>query len=388
MSTESFICLDDGQVNQIASDHHPEVTLSLVIPTFNEAENIPTLIRRLNHLLDENHISHELIVVDDDSPDKTWEIAREMTEEISSLRVIRRVGESGLATAVVCGWAHANGKFLGVIDGDGQHPPELLLDLLAQFDEEVEVAVASRHLPGGGVPNWSSMRRLLSKGAQALGLLLLPGTVGRVTDPMSGYFIVDRKAIADCDLQPVGYKILLEVLARGKVNKVAESPYYFQLRESGSSKVRAIHYLHYLRHLLRLRVDPLRSQALVRYFGVSLMALIIDAAFFFWIFEGVGWNLTRSALLSGEAGIIFTILLLDLWTFAGRPARNFTDRFRRLLGVQIALGVLLVGRLILINALITWTTLEAFTVFLIVLIGTSPTGHLLGSRLTWRPTRR
>ncbi len=118
------------------------------------------------------------------------------------------------------------------------------------------------------------------------------------------------------------------------------------------------------------------------------MALIIDAAFFFWIFEGVGWNLTRSALLSGEAGIIFTILLLDLWTFAGRPARNFTDRFRRLLGVQIALGVLLVGRLILINALITWTTLEAFTVFLIVLIGTSPTGHLLGSRLTWRPTRR
>ena len=205
---------------------------------------------------------------------------------------------------------------------------------------------------------------------------------------MSGYFIVDRKAIADCDLQPVGYKILLEVLARGEVNKVAESPYYFQLRESGSSKVRAIHYLHYLRHLLRLRVDPLRSQALVRYFSVSLMALIIDAAFFFWIFEGVGWNLTRSALLSGEAGIIFTILLLDLWTFAGRPARNFIDRFRRLLGVQIALGVLLVGRLILINALITWTTLEAFTVFLIVLIGTSPTGHLLGSRLTWRPTRR
>ena len=88
--------------------------------------------------MDENHISHELIVVDDDSPDETWEIAREMTEEISSLRVIRRVGESGLATAVVCGWTHANGKFLGVIDGDGQHPPELLLDLLAQFDEELK----------------------------------------------------------------------------------------------------------------------------------------------------------------------------------------------------------------------------------------------------------
>ena len=388
MSAESFIHIEGNSSKKISSGSRPDVTLSLVIPTFNEAENINPLIRRLYSQLSEEAISHELIIVDDDSPDKTWEIAKDLIDEIPSLKVIRRVGSSGLATAVVCGWAHAEGKYLGVIDGDGQHPTEILSDLLSKFDEGVDVVVASRHLPGGGVPNWSKMRQLLSKGAQALGVLLLPGTVGQVTDPMSGYFLVDREAIADCDLQPVGYKILLEVLARGNVTGVAEFPYYFQLRESGSSKVRAIHYLDYLRHLLRLRVDPLRSQALVRYFGVSFMALVIDAAFFFWIFDGLGWNLTRSALLSGELGILFTILLLDLWTFAGRPPRNFIDRFRRLVGVQIALGVILFGRLILINALITWSNLEAFTVFLIVLIGTSPVGHLLGSRLTWRPARR
>ena len=388
MSAESFIHVEGNSSKKINSGSRPDVTLSLVIPTFNEAENITPLIRRLYSQLTEESISHELIVVDDDSPDKTWEIAKELIDEIPSLKVVRRVGNSGLATAVVCGWAHAEGKYLGVIDGDGQHPPEILSDLLSKFDEGADVVVASRHLPGGGVPNWSKMRQLLSKGAQALGVLLLPGTVGQVTDPMSGYFLVDREAIADCDLQPVGYKILLEVLARGNVASVAEFPYYFQLRESGNSKVRAIHYLDYLRHLLRLRVDPLRSQALVRYFGVSFMALAIDAVFFFWIFDGLGWNLTRSALLSGEAGILFTILLLDLWTFAGRPPRNFIDRFRRLVGVQIALGVILFRRLILINALITWSNLEAFTVFLIVLIGTSPVGHLLGSRLTWRPARR
>lgn len=388
MSAESFIYVERNSSKKIGSGSRPDVILSLVIPTFNEAENITPLIRRLYSQLTEEGISHELIIVDDDSPDKTWEIAKDLIDEIPSLKVIRRVGNSGLATAVVCGWAHAEGRYLGVIDGDGQHPTEILSDLLSKFDEGVDVVVASRHLPGGGVPNWSKMRQLLSKGAQALGVLLLPGTVGQVTDPMSGYFLVDRKAIADCDLQPVGYKILLEVLARGNVASVAEFPYYFQLRESGSSKVRAIHYLDYLRHLLRLRVDPLRSQALVRYFGVSFMALVIDAAFFFWIFDGLGWNLTRSALLSGEVGIFFTILLLDLWTFAGRPPRNFVDRFRRLVGVQIALGIILFGRLILINALITWSNLEAFTVFLIVLIGTSPVGHLLGSRLTWRPARR
>ena len=178
MSAESFIYVERNSSKKISSDSRPDVILSLVIPTFNEAENITPLIRRLYSQLTEEGISHELIIVDDDSPDKTWEIAKDLIDEIPSLKVIRRVGNSGLATAVVCGWAHAEGRYLGVIDGDGQHPTEILSDLLSKFDEGVDVVVASRHLPGGGVPNWSKMRQLLSKGAQALGVLLLPGTVG------------------------------------------------------------------------------------------------------------------------------------------------------------------------------------------------------------------
>jgi dolichol-phosphate mannosyltransferase len=371
----------------ISAEHDPAVILSLVVPTYDEADNIEALLRSLHDVLTGCRVGFEILVVDDDSPDRTWEVARNLASELPGIRVIRRTGASGLATAVTCGWAHARGEILGVIDGDGQHPPAVVADLLAAMADRTDVAVASRHVPGGGVSNWSAFRRLLSRCAQALGLLLLPGTVGRVTDPMSGYFLVRRDVIADTDLDPVGYKILLEVLARGDVRRVAERPYVFLERERGESKVSARHYVDYLRHLMRLRLHPLRSRALVRYLMVTALALLADALTFLWIFDSHGWNLTRSAAIAGEVGILLTVLLHDLWTFAGRAARNSLDRFRRLAGVQLALGVLLFLRLLVINALVNWFGLGPMAAFLVALAAVTPVSHLLGSRLTWRGAR-
>ena len=371
----------------VSAEHDPAVVLSLVVPTYDEAANIEPLLRSLYGVLTERKVRFEILVVDDDSPDRTWEVAGRLVSELPGLRVIRRTGASGLATAVTCGWAHARGAILGVIDGDGQHPPAVVADLLDAMADRTDVAVASRHVPGGGVSNWSALRRLLSRGAQALGLLLLPGTVGRVTDPMSGYFLVRRDVIAGTDLDPVGYKILLEVLARGDIRRVAERPYVFLERERGESKVSAGHYVGYLRHLMRLRLHPLRSRALVRYLVVTALALLADALAFLWIFDVHGWNLTRSAAIAGEVGILLTVALHDLWTFAGRAARSSLDRFRRLAGVQLALGVLLFLRLLVINALVNWFGLGPMAAFLVALAAVTPTSHLLGSRLTWRGVR-
>lgn len=380
----SYLNQEGDQPFTIPADFDPSVCLSLVIPTYDEAPNIERLLRSLHTVLTSTGVGFELIVVDDNSPDMTWQIATDLVPELPGLRVIRRTGASGLATAVICGWAHSRGEVLGVIDGDGQHPPEIVADLLKALDGRAEVAVASRHTAGGGVSDWSAARRLLSRGAQALGLLLLPGTVGKVTDPMSGYFLVRRSVVADAQLDPVGYKILLEVLARGNVRQVAEKPYVFLEREKGRSKVAASHYLGYLRHLMRLRLHPLRSRALVRYLLVTAVALVADALVFLWIFDRQGWNLTRSAALAGEAGILLTVALHDLWTFAGRVARSAVDRMRRLIGVQLALGSLLLARLAIINALVNWFGLGPLAAFLIALAAITPTSHLLGSRLTWR----
>ena len=373
-----------GRPTPVSVEADPSIRLSMVVPTFDEAGNIEALLRRLHAVLAGSGEGFEIIVVDDDSPDQTWEVAGAVATELAEVRVIRRIGVSGLATAVICGWSHARGEVLGVIDGDGQHPPEVVADLLEAMDGRTEVAVASRHVDGGGVSDWSALRRLLSRGAQALGLLLLPSTVGQVTDPMSGYFLVRRDVVADVELDPVGYKILLEVLARGEVRRVAERPYVFLERAEGESKVSAGHYLGYLRHLLRLRLHPLRSRALVRYLLVTALALAADAIVFLWIFDQQGWNLTRSAAISGEIGILLTMVLHDLWTFAGRATRSAVDRFRRLVGTQLALGMLLVARLAALNALVNWFGLGPLAAFLVAMAAVTPISHLLGSRLTWR----
>ncbi|NER05745.1 MAG: polyprenol monophosphomannose synthase [Okeania sp. SIO3C4] len=233
----------------------PEIKLSLVIPTFKESQNIPKIVQRLTQLLDAQ-IPHayELIVVDDNSPDLTWEKAQNMTPEYPQLQVMRREKERGLSTAVIRGWQVAKGEILGVIDADLQHPPETILKLLTKMEQGADLAVASRHFEEGGVSEWNIMRRLLSRGAQVLGLIILPGVVGRVSDPMSGYFMVRRKAIAEKILRPVGYKILIEVLGRGSIHWVGEVGYIFNERVEGESKVTWKQYIEYLHHLLNLRL--------------------------------------------------------------------------------------------------------------------------------------
>lgn len=164
----------------VAALPSPSLTFSLVVPTYNEGGNVEKLIMILSGLLDAAlPQDYELILVDDDSPDRTWELAQALLPQYPQLRVIRRQGERGLSSAVIRGWQQAQGRILGVIDGDLQHPPEVLLQLVGQIQQGADVAVASRHVEGGGVSDWSLVRRILSRGAQVLGLVLLPRVIGR-----------------------------------------------------------------------------------------------------------------------------------------------------------------------------------------------------------------
>jgi dolichol-phosphate mannosyltransferase len=227
---------------------------SLVIPTFNEGENISEIVRTISNLLDQIMPGeYELIVVDDDSPDRTWELARKLMPSYPQLRVMRRETERGLSTAIIRGWQAARGEILGVIDADLQHPPEIMLQLWEEINKGAELVVASRNVEGGGVSEWSLVRRLLSRGAQILGLAILPEVISRLSDPMSGYFMVRRSAIANKLLSPVGYKILIEVATRGQIRWIAETGYIFRERVAGASKVTWKQYVEYIQHLITLR---------------------------------------------------------------------------------------------------------------------------------------
>src|SRR5207302_10885933 len=165
----------------VPSQHHPPVRLSLIVPTYNESRNLEELLRQLTAVL-EPRLSgeYEILVVDDDSPDGTWAIAMRLAERLPMVRVIRRRTEKGLSTAVIRGWQAARGEVLAVIDADLTHPPEVIARLRVSIKAGADLAVASRHVDGGGVGRFSVLRRGVSAGAPLPGIAVRPSGGRRV----------------------------------------------------------------------------------------------------------------------------------------------------------------------------------------------------------------
>jgi dolichol-phosphate mannosyltransferase len=338
---------------RVEPEREAQIRLSLIVPTYNESRNLEELLRQLTAVLEPCLAGeYEILVVDDDSPDGTWAVAMRLSERWPAVRVMRRRSEKGLSTAVIRGWQAARGETLAVIDADLQHPPEVLARLWEAIQAGADLAVASRHTEGGGVSDWSALRRLLSRGAQLLGLALLPSVVGRVSDPMSGYFMLRRAAIAGAELSPLGYKILIEVLGRGRIRTISEVGYVFRERLAGESKVTARLYADYLRHLLRLRLATLPAR-FPRFAAVGLSGVGVDMALLFLLSDrhALGWGLTQSKLLAAEAAIVNNFVWNDAWTFrdmatklGGGTARlKRFARFNLICAMGLALSVLLLA---------------------------------------------
>ncbi|MEH1825715.1 MAG: glycosyltransferase [Nostoc sp.] len=378
------------------------IELSLVIPTYKERDNIKNVVSILSQLLDESIPgNYELIVVDDDSPDQTWEIAQSLIPEYPLLRVMRRQQERGLSSAVIRGWQAATGNVLGVIDGDLQHPPEVLTQLLRSVEQGADLAVASRHVEGGGVSSWSVVRRLLSRGAQLLGLVILPGVLGRVSDPMSGYFMVRRSAIANATLNPVGYKILLEVIGRGNVDQVAEVGYVFRERKEGESKVTWKQYIDYIHHLVRLRLSTGRVGRLskkvnfpvglfLRFGLVGFSGVFVDMAILYLLSDPttLAWPLTRSKIIAGEIAILNNFFWNDAWTFADVSARQqeWHQRLKRFLKFNAICLAGLVLNVLILNLVFNFIIHNRYIANFIAIAVATIWNFWINLKLSWRVT--
>ena len=218
--------------------------ISIIIPTYNEARNITDLVVRVKACLGTDY---ELIVVDDGSPDGTGMIAEQLAHD-HPVKVVHRKGKLGLASAVLEGFKVAQGELLGVIDSDLSHPPEILPFLLKDMTGQgADIIVASRFLKGSGIENWPKIR-LLATNIAMLSVRPLTG----VKDPMSGFFILRREVIDGVSLIPRGFKILLEILVKGRYKKVIEYPFVFKDRVHGVSKLNPRTYLDFSEQLLDL----------------------------------------------------------------------------------------------------------------------------------------
>ena len=223
--------------------------LSIVVPTYNERENLPKLVESLERTL--KGYKFEIIVVDDSSPDGTGEIAEQLSRKHGNVKVIHREGKKGLASAVTEGFNSTKAAVLGVIDADLQHPPENICKMLKEIQNGADIVIASRYKEGGHIEGWSKGRKLISKGALILVRVVFP-KVRNIRDPVSGFFLIKRETLEGANLDPVGYKVLLEILAKGTYDKVVEVPYAFRGRKKGKSKLGFKEYLDYLRHIFRL----------------------------------------------------------------------------------------------------------------------------------------
>ena len=374
--------------------------LSVVIPTYKERDNIENVVNILSGLLDQTIPgNYELIVVDDDSPDRTWEVAENLIPDYPQLRVMRRQEERGLSSAVIRGWQAARGSILGVIDGDLQHPPEVLTQLLQKIEQGADLAVASRHVEGGGVSSWSVIRRFLSRGAQVLGLVILPEVVGRVSDPMSGYFMVRRNAIANTTLNPIGYKILLEVIGRGQIGEIGEVGYIFRERTEGESKVTWKQYVDYIQHLIRLRLSTGRigkiSQKVnfpvgrfLRFGAVGFSGVFVDLTIFHLMRTVINLGLTRSTILSAEVAILNNFLWNDLWTFGdiSRKQIGKRQRFKRFWKFNMVCLAGIIIQTLVINFLYNNLGMNQYLAKLIAIAVATIWNFWVNLKLSWRVT--
>ena len=326
--------------------------LSLILPTYNEAENLPILLPKIAEAL--RNIPHEVIIVDDDSPDGTWDIAHRFADQYPNLHIIRRIGRRGLSSAVVEGFLAANGNILAVADADGQHD----LSLLPQFYEAVvgslprdlsgeallagrsldegwakseasavgrtpvDIAIGSRYIEGGSVVGWDERRYALSRIATHLAMLLCRV---EVRDPMSGFFAIRRQTFEHVlsRLNPKGFKILLDILVHvPKTTTVREIPFTFGKRLHGESKLSRrvqIEFLEYLYDVTFGRYIPL---TFLKYCIVGALGVIVHLTAYLLIRTMLAERVVSlagfsvSILVAVETAILFNFTLNNLWTFS------------------------------------------------------------------------
>jgi dolichol-phosphate mannosyltransferase len=189
------------------------VKVSIIIPTYNEALNIEKLVKGIANL----DLDSEIIVVDDNSPDKTGKIAESLKKDYKNLKVIHRT-KKGLASAVVEGFRASNGEIIGVLDADFSHPLNAIPVMIEPIQTgEAELVIGSRYVKGGNIKGWNIIRKITSKGA-----ILLSRPLTGVKDSVSGFFFFKKEVIKNLNFNPRGYKIGLEIIVKGKYERVIE----------------------------------------------------------------------------------------------------------------------------------------------------------------------
>lgn len=314
--------LQDIRANpQILSPDHRPLEVAIIVPTFNEVENIAPLISRLSAVLTEFH--WEVVFVDDNSPDKTADVVRSFARAHPHIRIVHRVGRRGLSSAVVEGMLASAAPVLAVIDGDMQHDEAILPDMIrAVAGNQADIAVGTRYAAGGDTDGWDRRRLRLSRAATWLGQRLLRTSL---SDPMSGFFALRRDSLSAAlpRLSGIGFKILLDIVASlPQPPRVAEFPYHFRNRVAGESKADsqiALEYLLLLADKTIGRFLPVRLLAFLAVggLGVGVHLAVLGLGLL------LGYSFEDGQITAVSTAIAFNFCLNNIFTYRDRRLRGW-----------------------------------------------------------------
>lgn len=329
--------------------------ISLIVPTFNESASIEITLRRAAAAIHSSGEQFEIIVVDDASPDGTAGIVQRLSG-VLPVRLLQRSGRNGLASAVVAGWQIAQGDLLAVMDADLQHPPEILTSLVAAIRSGADIAVASRTGEGGGSKNWSWVRQFTSWTAKHLASCVLPLTLASIHDSMSGMFMFKASILQGVTLQPMGYKILLEVLAKANYRSAVEVPYMFCPRASGSSKLGTLQMWEYILHLVQLAVATGQFKTWLCYAMVGFTGASIHLAVLMYLVLAQHVPLVMALVITIQFALLNNFVLNRFFTFRRLSRSGFANSKEFIAGFMRYQTVCLpgAGLNILLTLLLIW----------------------------------
>ena len=343
-ANSSALSVADAVVRGVVASPH-RIDATIILPTYNERENIAHAIATITQVMGDG-VSWEILVVDDDSPDRTWEVVDALAQQDGRVRCYRRVDRKGLSSAIVDGMSLGRGACLVVADADLQHDLSRIPELLAALDH-APIAVGTRYANGGGTAGWSRRRLTLSRAATlvcqvALGI--------RCSDPMSGYFAIRRPAFQEVahHLNPRGYKLLMELLHVLRPAQVGEVPYIFSPRRAGESKLSPQVAWDFVLSLAELLSRRLVSARFVKYALVGFSGVAVQYCSFYLLWRNLVTDESATAAAIATAACS-NYLINNGWTFADRRHRGSAEVVRGLVWFGLISGT---GALI--NQAVTW----------------------------------
>src|SRR5208283_3571995 len=370
----------------------PMYDLTVIIPTFKEESNIGTIIESVDAVFSRNAINGEILVIDDNSPDRTIELVRELQKTKPNLSLVVRKEDHGLSQSVVEGFRMARSDIFLVMDADRSHPPALIPVMLEGIRAGNDIVIGSRYMEGGGIKKWPLKRRIISKGATFLGRLLFPDN----TDPVSGFFAIRKSVVTGAPLKPRGYKILLEVLGKGTWENEEEIPFEFSDREIGTSKLKIITIIEYVQQVVDIGVHSLfhhesavwkEWKNVIKFCLVGLSGIIVNEGILISLKEFAGFSIPVASACAIELSIVNNFIWNDRWTFKTNQGRSLSNWWHRFAAFQI---ISIGGAFVNFAILITLTLIAGIDYRISNIIGIMIAfawNFLINRNITWKKAK-